>query len=422
MKFEITNIDGTRWMYDNLTNRAVSLDTGLSLSQKLKELKLSQPLRSESCSFDMDDCSAIHKDKTISKLRIQLGLNCNYKCSFCLQRTLAHLVPTAKEADIDEFFKKLDRAGIVIKDDANIQLWGGEPLVYIKLLKILVPKLRKRYPNADISTISNGTLLTREIADFLIEYHVSLTFSHDAQAYFLRGKDPLSDPEMRALWRETIQRYRENNLRFGINTVISQYNADLFEIQNFFEDRLGSDVGFGFEGVVVAHTPNAHSFTLFGEPERRALQKSIYRALIAEPESKVGQALSKYAMWIFKSFAYEVPMMTIKSRCDVLNPNTLGVDLFGNIMSCHNVSAAQQCCGKLDDFDKAKYKFFTHWSRRKACSNCIALVSCKGNCPRDNNLEHSLSCDAQKMFHVMLFRCAWAMMTGSFIKEFNYIH
>ena len=83
------------------------------------------------------------KTRRVAKLRIQLGLACNYRCRYCLQamdRPKALNMP--KEADIQHFMEMLASSGVEMEDGGLIDLWGGEPLVYWPVLQVLIPMLR----------------------------------------------------------------------------------------------------------------------------------------------------------------------------------------------------------------------------------------------------------------------------------------
>ena len=121
--------------------------------------------------------------RDIRKLRIQLGINCNYKCSFCLQAQEGAKLssPVVRGEKLAKFMRQLEMAELKFDNLKKIELWGGEPLVYWKTLKELIPTLREKFPEVEISTISNGTLMTDEILEFFIRHRICLTFSHDAQ-------------------------------------------------------------------------------------------------------------------------------------------------------------------------------------------------------------------------------------------------
>ena len=410
MEFKIINKDGTEWLFDNMSNKIIPLSGAPSNIDISKTL---YPYKGTRTAFPVLTAG---KNRKVKKLRIQVGISCNYKCSFCLQGNSKMSSPVVLENGIQRFFEMLDRQ-VEIDPRAKIELWGGEPLVYWKSLRILIPELRRRYPESKMFTISNGTLLTKEIVNFLIDNRVDLTLSHDAQAYFLRGPDPLDDEDMRNLWVWTDRKYREVNLNFGINTVISQYNSDLYAIQEFFANKLNSDVQFGCEGVVIAENPGAIKYTWFPKKAALALRNSIMRGIVLEPDSNVGHALRERMTNLVTMLANEVPAKTISAKCDTINKSVLGVDLFGNVLTCHNVDPKDMSIGTLDDYDNIKCDKYTHWSKRSNCSYCHLISSCRGNCPKNNNALHIASCGAERMFHGFIFEAVWTLLTGSEIKS-----
>lgn len=416
MLFKIATHDNAVWTYDNMTNHIESLSGCPNNIEAIKaDFSYNGP-KSEAPRISRDERYVKHQGKSrdIHKLRIQLGLNCNYKCSFCIQGQEGIKVSSSvvRGDKLVKFMRQLEEAQLNFDNLKKIELWGGEPLVYWKTIKELVPMLREKLPDVEISMISNGTLMTDEILDFLLEYGVCLTFSHDAQAYFLRGPDPLGDPKMVEMWKKVYRRYKEAGVSFGINVVISQYNADLFAIQDFFAEKIDPELGFGFEGVVIAHTPNAVPFTRFPKGAQEKLRESIFRAVILEPESHVGRALRSRVVDLLKRLVNEVPANTIRGRCDATDPHVLGVDMVGNVLTCHNVSVTEQTMGTLVEYDRIKANAFDHWSVRSNCPNCFALNGCKGNCVRNSDAAHKASCDVERMFHGFIFEAVWFLLTA----------
>jgi len=112
------------------------------------------------------------KTQKVKKLKIQLGLGCNFSCSYCLQGTEIAKASATSTNDANIFLKKID-SWLDPEQLEKIEFWGGEPLLYWKKLEILVPALREKFPNLKFSTISNGSLLTKEIIDQLNEWNFS---------------------------------------------------------------------------------------------------------------------------------------------------------------------------------------------------------------------------------------------------------
>ena len=140
----------------------------------------------------------VAKDKPLGKsraprvLKIQLGLSCNYACSYCSQAFQIADATVSKLADVEHFLTQLD--GWITDAPEKIELWGGEPFLYWAKIKWLIPALAERFPAARFSIITNGSLLDREKLDFIAQYDIAIGISHDGPGQHLRGPDPFDDP------------------------------------------------------------------------------------------------------------------------------------------------------------------------------------------------------------------------------------
>lgn len=407
MRFKITGEHGHEWVFDNQSNKIVCLGDASTNIDVVRQIVPPLPNQKP---------FSLTKSKTVQILKIQLGTNCNYKCSYCIQRDYLNKTRMPTATDLEVFFKKLDDAGIVLADKAKIELWGGEPLVYWKLLRVLLPKLRERWPTYSISMVTNGTLLTEEIVKFFLEHRVHLKISHDAQAQFLRGMDPLDDPAMRKLWMDTFDAYLAHSLGFKLNMVISPENVDLFEAQEFFASKLHPAVPFVYEGAVMVYSTNTVRFASFPKDRAETLRNSIHRALLQEPQSNVAKALNKWEMDLLQRIAYETPTSLISAKCNNVLSDVLSVDLAGNVLDCHNVDPITHSIGELEDFDNVRTRFVA-LNKRQNCKQCLVVSSCKGNCPRHNEWEHNASCLANKLIHQSLFEVVWFILTGERISR-----
>lgn len=411
MKFRITATDGSVQGYDNITNHIDVPEGHVLYSDELKGGLRKKYPKSFITPFDFSGLEPLSKKKEVRKIRIFVGSNCNYKCSFCVQKDFKFSSKVMTKKDIDEFFKRFD-AGIEYNEKSRIEIWGGEPLVYWKTLKVLIPELRRRYQKAEIQTISNGTLMRDEILDFFIEHRIALSFSHDAQAYFLRGADPLDDPKLLSMQRKVAERYKEADLSFGLNVVISQYNCDLQAMEKFFDEKLPG-VQYGFEGVVIAHSPSAIEFCNQLPQHQNIFFDSIKQAIFNDLNSKAFLALWNRVRDILGRLIFEVDNRTIAARCDSVRSDSITLDIKGNVLSCHNVMQNNWIIGSVDNVEGIKHNSFKHWSRRENCSSCPFLIGCHGNCPRDNDVSHKQSCAVETMFQSFLFWCAWKLLTDT---------
>ena len=136
------------------------------------------------------------KSNELKILKIQLGLSCNYECSYCNQR----FVPRADETTKDDVAPFLETLPTWLKNDEfKVEFWGGEPLVYWKTLKPLAEGIKALYPKAQFSMVTNGTLLDLEKNEWLDSMGFGIGLSHDGPGYHVRGQDPFDNPEQFAM-------------------------------------------------------------------------------------------------------------------------------------------------------------------------------------------------------------------------------
>lgn len=410
-KFLILTESNQEIIYDNLDN-TLNPCPDFSYAREVVKPFIQQDY--EKPDFD----SLLTKQLPITHLRIQLGLKCNYSCSFCIQQqyTQQEKYPTQKEID-----STIELVSKITSEKCHIEFWGGEPLVYIKLLEQLLLRLREIRPKAKFSMITNGTLLNHSILSLLLKHRVHLSISHDGFAYFLRGKDPIEDTSFVDLLQEAYHVFSKNNLGFNLNCVISQYNCDLIKLDQWFHNHL-TDIPYIYEGVVIAHSSNAIPFTKLSNRDYQLLDESIQRAVLTDQYPRIAHALSKWILLILRFLTYQLDTRKISGKCDAAKPHTLSIDMHGNILSCHNVDSSQ-IIGSTQDIQQQfqVQSKFRHWSLRPDCANCFALLSCRGNCMRNDESFHALSCPIQRQFHTSLMKATLALLYKAQIKSIETI-
>ena len=100
-------------------------------------------------------------------------------------------------------------------------------------------------------------------------------------------------------------------------------------------------------------------------------------------------------------------------------PDTLAVDLRGNVLSCQNVSAVETAmngeshfCGTLEDISSVQIKSSKHWMNREHCSSCPVLQICKGSCMFLDGPLWDVSCGNAYSDSIPVFALAFEKMTG----------
>lgn len=190
MRFTLHCSGDRLFYYDNETS-ILTDERGRQIIDETKKF-YSNPQPAQSTSADAPSGKA-----AIAILKIQLGLACNYACQYCSQNT--HRAPKVEghPRDVDVFMRNLDTW--LDGDLKRIEFWGGEPFAYWKTLKPLAEAMRAKFPKAALLIITNGSLLTPEINQWICDLDIDIGISHDGPGQHVRGPDPLDDPEQRKI-------------------------------------------------------------------------------------------------------------------------------------------------------------------------------------------------------------------------------
>lgn len=179
----------------------------------------------------------VGKTSDIRRLKIQMGLSCNYSCEYCSQRFVPHADETSKK-DVGSFLAKLPQWFDGGEDGkgqgVRIEFWGGEPFVYWKTFKPLAEGVRARYPNADFLVITNGSLLDLEKNEWLDRLGFAVAISHDGPGQHVRGPDPLADPKRREAILDLFRRLHPRK-KISFNSMLNRHNMSRLAFYEFFK-------------------------------------------------------------------------------------------------------------------------------------------------------------------------------------------
>lgn len=354
----------------------------------------------------------VAKDKPLGKsrapraLKIQLGLSCNYACSYCSQAFQIADATVSKLADVEHFLTQLD--GWITATPEKIELWGGEPFLYWAKIKRLVPALAERFPKAAISIITNGSLLDREKLDFIATHDIAITISHDGPGQYLRGPDPLDDPE-KLRWIEALLAERPG--RTGFNAVLTRENHDLKALKAWFAEKVGPDIFVGLEGVVnVYDAATAIGTGRFEPAELNSLTWSIFEALLEDPNAfGLGERINEF----YASIQRRRPIEALGQKCGMDSPDAIAADLRGNVMTCQNTGAkGVHKIGHVAEFEAIALDTATHFAFRAECMACPVVQLCKGSCMFLEGEFFKQSCANEFAFNMGIMMAAVWHLTG----------
>lgn len=430
MKFSILAIkDGKekKFFYDNMEN-ILSDDTGLIYEETLSEdqKEYIQANQKEYTVFSPD--IPLKKSNFVTTIKIQLGLSCNYSCEYCSQRFVERPEETNFK-NIDDFMEKFNKLEFDEKTGLRIEFWGGEPFVYWKTLKPLVQTLKMKFAYWNkkplYTIITNGSILTDEIVEWLLDNMTGMSISHDGPGQHVRGPDPLDDPIQK---ERILNLYKtvKSGTRFlkgiSFNPMINAQNQSRKEVRQWFIDLTGDkNITLGEGAFVDAYDDGGVQMSLNTKQEHFNFRQKSFAELYEIPEDdNIGwyQLIDKLngfmnAVLTHKSAKY------VPQKCGMDEENTIAVDLKGNVFTCQNVSAVSinsngkpHLAGNIEDMSNVNITTSTHWSQRKECSSCPVLHVCKGSCMFVSGDFWEHTCNNAYSDNITIFSLVFAKITG----------
>lgn len=367
----------------------------------------------------------LKKSARVKILKIQLGLSCNYACTYCSQRFVPHADETSAK-HVDAFMKKLDALQFSEADGLKIELWGGEPLVYWKTIAPLVAALKKRFASWEnkprYSMITNGSLLTDEIADWLYDNQFSVAISHDGPGQHVRGPDPFDDPEQKAVILRFWRRMHAAR-RISFNAMLNGSNTSRKAIYDWFV-ALTDDpsVQLGEGSVIDAYDADGKASSIHGDVDHFAFRRQAFNDIYSTGGEVGFTGVLEKVDGFMRSVQDRVPRSTLQQKCGMDLPDVIAVDLRGNVVTCQNVSAAatapngrQHIGGNIANVDAVALHSSTHWSNRPNCRDCPVLHLCQGSCMYLKGDLWDTSCENSYSDNIVLFALAFERITGGYV-------
>lgn len=409
--------DKKKFYYDNTKNTLTSED-GFTFSVKPehKEYNAVTP-------FSKD--SPLKKSRSIQKIKIQLGLSCNYSCDYCSQKFVER-PPETNKKDIDNFLEKLNVLEFNENDGLSFEFWGGEPFVYWKTLKPLAEAIQEKFAYWNkppkFSVITNGSILTKDICAWLYYMGFYVSISHDGPGQSVRGPDPFEDPENKKIVLDFYKKMKPLG-RISFNAMLNSKNKSRKAIHQWFIDFTGDpDVPLGEGALVDAYDADGLNNSLLTKQDHfKFRQESFKDIYVHNGYIGFGTILQKIDGFT-SSVLNHVPSKALGQKCGMDDEHTIAIDMKGNVITCQNVSAVETAmngeshlAGSLDDYDNVQVKSATHWMNRPDCKNCPVLHLCKGSCMFLDNNYWDVTCDNAYSDNIALFAIAFYKMTSGYI-------
>ena len=282
----------------------------------------------------------------------------------------------------------------------------------------LAEGIKTLYPNARLTMITNGSLLSKELNQWIDSTGFNIGLSHDGPGYHVRGLDPLDNPEQFANIIDLWGKLGPQN-RMSFNCMIHKDNKSRAEVQAWFEKKLGFVPPIG-EGSFIDPYDEGGAESSMHDPAEHLNFRLQSFGDIRSGNAKSFDIINRKTEGFIKSILNKRPAEALGQKCGMDNPSNLAVDLKGNVLTCQNVSAVatsfneeSHSIGHLDDFDNIKLNTSTHWSHREECPNCPVLQICQGSCMFLEGNMWDIACDNAYSDNIPFFMAGWEILTGT---------
>lgn len=447
MTWIVFKTDKRYYLYDRTPNKIVKISKEqyeilktITKSQDLEQYEILKPLVEKGYLLESpierieNPMSAVMANicrEHVEEMILQVTQNCNLRCEYCTYSgNNSNRVHSNKVMSENTAIKAVDflmgHSGMSTK--VNIGFYGGEPLLAFPLMKKVVAYVEKQFPNKKVNYVitTNGTLLTEEVADYLVEKNFMVTLSldgdremHNRHRRFQNGKESFDVIEQNL--KKLSVKYPRFLSRMSTNTVINP-DHDYLRIKDFFckheifsqmnnRGSLLSDMGMD-EPILY----DKEEMTIANRVEEIY---SILRAINVIKNENTGGLFENYTDSLHLKYA---ALLAGEFKSDCAHPGgpclagvkKSFVDVNGNIYPCEKVNEdSSMVIGNIFkgyDFNAIYRMLNIGQLTENQCKICWAFAFCDmcvamciGSCGIDKKKRLS-NCDRQKWSVVKILR------------------
>lgn len=318
------------------------------------------------------------KKNDIGVLFINLGLNCNFSCKYCHQNKFRHntKVENSTPKKAADLLEKLKRSKLKPK---AIALWGGEPLVYWKTMKVLIPGLRELYPDTKINFPTNGALLNSEILNFLTQYDVGFYISYDGKTTN-RDESIFDNPQL-------VADLKKFGKKIDIMPTQNRASIPIDSIRKEFDDMKIGLSSVAIYSIARCNPWNREYADEIRIPKEKGSTHSefIYRAIRQEVENPelykgLNERFNHIALMFYQGLGIDSEEVHFCSNC---TGRDVCIDVNGTIFSCMNIPLYEM--GDIETFNpfNATHIYQNHLYKEE-CMECPFVTCCRGGVSFDS--------------------------------------
>ena len=343
--------------------------------------------------------------------------DCNFRCKYCVYSDYYEYTrgyskkymdfSTAKKA-IDLYFSLLSQ-GRRYNPLRTPQLgfYGGEPLLNFNLIKKCVEYIDDKYGDFGVgyNLTTNGSLLDKEKADWLIQHDFSIAVSldgpkevHDRNRVYSNGKGTFKDV------MKNISSIINSGFKNIYSIAIFDWKTDLFELEKFFNR---DDVPPLLQNALVSKMGGTEYYKQFSEDDRLAFIKHYKEAMSYYLEHLPDQGLQERPSFLYALFGYRA-RVTLSHSVSLLPPSSImpytsgcvpGRKIFvgveGNLYLCERVPEINPF-GNVNDglnFERIGEIINDYIRHMNGCPSCKVKKQC-ASCYSDFMTDKGFLCSS----------------------------
>ena len=332
-----------------------------------------------------------HKPRRIQMLMAQ---GCNLGCRYCYawrngSNQLETLMPweVAKQS-IDYLVKRSEE-----RRELQITFFGGEPLLNLPIIRRTVEYCRQLEEVSEkrfvFELITNGTLLSREVASWLVAERFQLMVSLDGEKDMHNFNRPAMDgSDLYEVILDNAKHVNEAYARAGLPAPKIRANLTTKYLEQYKTGRFLASQGFTVIGVgAIEPLPHGDSSpSSLTETQMDQLHEEAMTGMLESLRTVIrGQALDLFARRQLKKWMSVPTPQALKGITCGIGRNTQVIDNKGNIYPCHRYEGMRayiigDVFNGLDYQKTVAYYRKVNQNATNRCHSCWIRDYCAGGC------------------------------------------
>lgn len=349
--------------------------------------------------------------RKLNFLYLILSQGCNLGCKYCFLENMNANWKNIKmsfdvaKISVDKFMEHLIKNNIA---EANIMLFGGEPLINWNIFKKIIEYTKRTYPKffrkngkqkLTFNTVTNGTLITDEKAKYFKKHNVTPAISidgpkdiNDKNRVFKNGNKSVYESVL-----ESINILKRNNCQFGLSITLSKEVIDRDEIISWLKKLDVKDIYFN----PLHYNEKNDIWEEHYKKSTKFIIDSFFELL--KNDIVNGRPVRQISSFVKRSFYF--------SDCGLAGVHQLTIKPDGEVLVCQcDYNSSDNKLGNIitDDLDSLlNNKNTNRWINatpicKEKCLDCESIFICGGSCLTQNNNVFDNSCMVDETYCVYI--------------------